>query len=148
MSFLDKTARIVRFILIAAIGFFIILLIAAPQKFENPLVVRNAFGEGGVSAAPGYIALNCNGSTSSRFYLIDTNKQVICVYSLNGAKLRLVSARKFDFDAKIVDSSLQGQDAKGRGLKPIEGGNGIDRDIAKDYSEAIQKWLDDAKIKW
>ena len=102
---------------------------------------------GGEQTRPGYLAINVNMDNASKFCLIDTNRKVICVYNLNGSKMRLVSARKFDHDAEIVDSSVTGvQTSDGKGvIAPWEGQNGLSRKLSKDYAEGLQKLLEKAK---
>ena len=141
-SFGDKLAQVTRFCLVAAIAVVAALILAAPQQF-NPLALKNATAEGGISAAPGYIALTANLGNASRFYIVDKNKQVICVYTMNGDKLRLQSVRRFDFDSDIFAGDLP----TARQANGIEGGNGITRAEAKEYAEAIKKMREDFEKK-
>ncbi|HEY3322151.1 MAG TPA: hypothetical protein VGP72_16920 [Planctomycetota bacterium] len=59
-----------------------------------------------VAAAPSYISCTVKAASNSKFFLTDTTKQVICVYSLQGDQVRLVSARAFDHDRRLVDASV------------------------------------------
>src|SRR5688500_8052090 len=62
---------------------------------------RSADAANPVSAATSYLSFTVRLGANSKFYITDTNRKVICVYSLAGEKLRLVSARKIDHDTKI-----------------------------------------------
>lgn len=151
-NFGDRVARVTRVILVAAIVIVAALLITSPGRPAslNPFVVGRANADA-VSAAPGYIALTTRATENDRFYIIDTNKQVICVYNIQSGQLRLVAARKFDFDSKIWDASVDLTQLSGNpNLKSFENGDGIFRDpppppgdqnanCAKNYSEAWQK---------
>jgi hypothetical protein len=142
-SFGDKLARVARLALIGGIAVVAALLVTSPRPLENPFTLSRAQAEG-IAAAPGYLSMTVTVGNQSKFYVIDTNKKAICVYDIVGDKVRLVSARKFDFDSEIFDGSIAVQPKYGRG---IEGGSGIDRKEAKEYSEAIAKMWEDAKKK-
>jgi hypothetical protein len=143
-SFGDKLARWTRLGLIAGIAIVAGLLMTNPHSTSlNPFVVNRANAEGGIAAAPGYLVLTVNVGAASRFYIIDTTKKVVCIYDVVGDKLRLVSARRFDFDGDIFDGSI-GVTKFARG---IEGGNGIDRKEAKEYGEAINKMWEESQKK-
>ncbi|HYF51945.1 MAG TPA: hypothetical protein VEJ63_21230 [Planctomycetota bacterium] len=139
-SFADKLATATRFCLVAGIA-IVGALILSDKGAPNPFELKRATAEGGIAAAPGYLALTTN-AAGSRFYIIDKNKQVICVYTMTGDKLRLQSVRKFDFDSDIFAGDIATPKYKG-----IEGGNGIDRAEAKEYSEQIKKMRDDFEKK-
>jgi hypothetical protein len=144
-SFGDKLASATRFALVAGIAVVTALIIAGPSNggLPNPFELKKAQADGGgICAAPGYLLLSVN-TAGSRFYIVDKNKQVICVYTMTGDKLRLQSVRKFDYDSDIFAGDLPTtKDANG-----IEGGNGIDRTEAKDYAEAIKKARDEFEKK-
>jgi hypothetical protein len=139
----DKLARVTRLVLLGGIAIIAALLVTSPRPLENPFAISRAQAEG-IAAAPGYLSMTVTVGNQSKFYIIDSNKKVICVYDIVGDKARLVSARKFDFDSDIFDGSLAVQPKFARG---IEGGSGIDRKEAKEYSEAIAKMWEDAKKK-
>ena len=142
---MDKLARISRVILLGAIAVVLGLIVMSPRDSAfNPMMLRRAQAEGSICAAPGYLMLTMAIGANSKLYLNDTNKQVLCVYEVTGDKLRLVSARKYDYDNAIFDGSIPA----GTANKPIEGGNGITRDEAKNYGEAIQKSFADYKKKY
>jgi hypothetical protein len=90
----------------------------------------------GICASPGYLMTTLGATNADRFYLMDTNKQVICVYSVDGDKLRLVAARKVDYDSDIWDASVPL-----KGIK-VEGGNGVSRDEAKAYLDEFKVEMD------
>jgi len=141
-SFADKLATATRFCLVAGIAIVGALILAGPDRgLPNPFQLQRATAEGGIAAAPGYLVLSTNAS-GSRFHIIDKNKQVICVYTMIGDKLRLQSVRKFDFDGDIYAGDIETNRLKG-----IEGGNGIDRKDAKEYSETIKKMREDFEKK-
>jgi putative hemolysin len=140
----DKLARIARGILLAAIAVVIALIIVGPKNggLPNPLSVGRANAEGGICAAPGYIMMPVKQGGVSRFCVCDTTKQVICIYEMNGEKLRLVSVRKFDKDTEIFDASLQ------VGAKAPEGHTpGLNRREAGLYAEAIKAYREKAEKK-
>ena len=62
----------------------------------------------------------------SKFYIIDSNRRKILVYAFVNDLLRLVSARAFDCDDKIVDASIPAP-------KPLEGVKGVTRAMAEQY---------------
>ncbi len=135
----DKLAGIARFILVGAIAVIASLIALGPQRHgvENPISVRSAQaagGGGGIAAAPGYLLLTTGVGQTDKLVLVDNNNQVICIYTLHGSKLRLVVARKFDYDSQIFDASVNIP-----GIRPFEGTDGIDRDTAKTYSEKLKE---------
>ena len=144
VTFGDRLAKYARLGLLAAIAVLAGMIISdARQENFNPLKLKTAMAEGAVTAAPGYLILSMNTGGTSKFYVADTTKQVLCVYEVNGDKLRLVGARKFDVDADVFDGSLPTA-KNGRG---IEGGNGITRAEAKEYGDGINKMFEDYKAK-
>ena len=151
-SGLEKLAKFFRFGLLAAIVAVTTLIIAGPEHHGilNPFRVAKVNAEGGIFAAPGYIALTTFSGNNDRFYIIDTSKKppVICAYTVDGAKLRLVSAREFDADSDIIDGSMTLTLPNGLSQKGIEGGNGVDVNTAKAYGEAQNKLLEKEKIQW
>lgn len=144
VTFGDRLAKYARFGLLAAIAVLAGMIISdARQENFNPLKLKTAMAEGAVTAAPGYLVLSMTTGGTSKFYVADTTKQVLCVYEVNGDKLRLVGARKFDVDADVFDGSLPG----GKSARGIEGGNGITRAEAKEYGDAINKMFEEYKAK-
>ena len=135
-SFLAKAGAVVRYILVAGIAVMIGLIVTSPQY---PQIISRAQADG-ISAAPGMLMTTLGAAVGERLYLVDTNKQVICTYSASGDQLRLVSARKYDYDLTIPDASI------GKPIR-IEGGNGITRDEAKTAGEAIKAMIDAVKGK-
>jgi hypothetical protein len=137
----DRLVKPARILLVGGIAVVLTLLVIGPRNNSvlNPLNVQRAYAEGGVCAAPGYILLTAKQGGAAKFFICDTNKQVLCSYEMNGAKLRLVSARKFDADSQIFDASL---------LPGIEGhGTGVDRKTAQAYADAIKALKDKAAAK-
>ena len=130
-AFLSRAARWVRFALLAAIAVLLGLIVTTPRN-EVPLTMSRAQANA-IAAAPGFLLTSLTAANGSQFFLVDTVKQVICVYNVTGDKLRLEGARKFDTDSDILDGSVPSH-------IQVEGGNGASRDDAKAY------W-DDAKPK-
>src|SRR5438067_7224050 len=98
----DKLAKIARVVLLGAIVVVLGLIIMSPRDSGlNPMTLRRAQAEGTICAAPGYLMLTMAIGAASKLYINDTNKQVLCVYEVTGDKLRLMSARKYDFDSAI-----------------------------------------------
>ena len=152
----DRVAKVCRFVLLTAIAVVGALILTAPQSevgLGKPYMMRSAFAEmgggGGIASAPGYLLMTQgSASTTQKFYIVETNKQVICEYTSVGDRLRLIAARKFDYD-DIPDCSIVGvRTADGRmALSPEQGGNGITRDEAKLYGDGVKALLDANKPK-
>jgi hypothetical protein len=140
----DRLARYARYGLLIAIAVVGGMVLSSARTQGNPFTIRPAVAEGSVTAAPGYLILSMNTGGASKFYLADTTKQVLCVYEITGDKLRLTGARKFDVDANIFDGSLPGGGKYARG---IEAGNGVTRDEAKEYGDAMTKMFEEYKSK-
>lgn len=96
------------------------------------------------AAAPGFISLTIQNPGNRKLCLIDKDKQRICVYSVKGDKLRLVSARAFNHDTDILDASLNVKSPTGGILSPIEGGSGVDSKTAAEYAEGLKIWEKEA----
>lgn len=140
----DCACRISRYLLLVGIAVVAALILTAPPQQRlaaNPLRMNSANAAGGVCSAPNYLALTTVGGTD-KFYIIDTNKKVICVYRIQTAAIRLTAARKFDEDEKIWDGSLPLLNGK-----PLEGGDGITRDQAKRYADDMIKLIEQGKKK-
>ena len=144
LSMADSASRVTRFLLLAGIAVFAALIIASPdtRNAVNPMRVGNAQANGGICSAPNYLALTAGAGDNDKFYVIDTNKKVICIYRIQTASIRLVCARKFDEDEKVWDPSIPL--LKNR---PLEGADGVTRADAKDYADSLQKFLDSGKKK-
>ncbi|HYG75733.1 MAG TPA: hypothetical protein VEK08_12075 [Planctomycetota bacterium] len=136
LSLSDKLARGARVILLGGIAVILALIVVSPRgSSTDPLSIPRAHAD--ISAAPGYLMLTMNTGANSKLYINDTNKQVICVYEVTGDKLRLVSARKYDYDSTIFDMSIP------MAGKVPEGGNGLNREQTKAYGETIKKGFED-----
>lgn len=149
----ERITQAARFALLTAISVIAALILTAPRTetgLGNPFMMRPAMAEGaggaggGISAAPGYLMLTIGINGTDKFYIVDTNKQTICVYSVLGDKLRLVSARKFDFDSEIPEGSLRATGDDGRSYV-LEAGNGFNREEAKTYSKYVKQAIEAAK---
>ena len=140
----DCACRVSRYLLLTGIAVVAALLITAPPSQRlaaNPLRMSTANAAGGVCSAPNYLALTTTGGTD-KFYIIDTNKKVICVYRIQTAAIRLVAARKFDEDEKIWDASLPLMNGKS-----LDGSDGATRDQAKKFADDMQKLIEQGKKK-
>ena len=128
----EKLSKIARVVLLSAIAVVLGLMIVGPREPGSsfPMYMSPAQANS-VGAAPGYLMLTVQVGPASTLYISDTNKQVVCGYSMTGDKLLLVSARKFDYDGDIFDSTIPAP----RALT----GNGISREDAKQYGENIKK---------
>ncbi len=129
-SILGRAARWTRFALLAGIAIILGVIVTTPRN-EYPLQMSRAQAAG-IAAAPGYLMTSLNATTADRFFLVDTNKQVICVYQVSGDQLRLIAARKFDIDSDILDGSFPMKGVK------LEGGNGLSREEAKSYLDEFK----------
>lgn len=138
----DRLAKIARFVLLVAIGVIAALIILGPKNhgLPNPVSVGNVQAAGGICAAPGYLMMPINAGGAAKFYVCDTNKQVICVYETTGEKLRLVGARKFDKDLDINDGAIPINGKVLDGHHP-----GLDRTEAAAYGEGIKAAREKAK---
>lgn len=143
-SLRERLPRWIRNVLILAVFVFAVLLVTKQDDGGsfNPLSVRNVNAEM-IAAAPGFLALSVSPG-GGNFFIIDTSRQVICVYQLDGEKVRLVSARDFHRDTDIVDSSLVVPGPNNRPIK-IEGGSGVDAAAAAAYADGIKKAIDNAE---
>ncbi len=129
-TFLNRAAHWTRFTLIAAIAVVMGLILTTPRN-EYPLTMSRAQANA-IGAAPGYLLTSLPQGTGTQFYLVDTTKQIICVYNITGDKLRLEAARKFDTDSDIKDTSIS------VGKVQIEGkANGVSKDDAKIYWDEV-----------
>lgn len=140
----ERLSTLSRIALVAAIVVVTVLIVVGPRNHgvSNPLEISRAQASS-LGAAPGYLMLTLPVGQASALYITDTNKQVIVGYTIAGDKLRLVSARKFDFDSDIFDMSIQAPN----GRVP-EGGNGITRDEAEVYAKHIAKAFEDFKANF
>lgn len=145
LSMADSASRVARFVLLAGIAVVGALIVSNPDNRNavNPLHVSSAQANGGICSAPNYLALTAGGGGNDKFYVIDSNKKVICLYRIQTAEIRLVCARKFDEDEKIWDPSIPLL----RNNKPMEGSDGVTRSEAKDYADLLQKFLESGKKK-
>lgn len=143
----ERWARAVRFALLAGIATLSVLIVASVNDgAKNPFRIKDANAEL-ISAAPGFIAMSSSIGTGVNFYLIDSTVGVICVYQMDGDKIRLVAARDFTHDTDIVDGSLNVTATDGKQIKAFEGGSGLDKKDAEAYAEALKKLIESAEKK-
>lgn len=126
-----KLALLTRYIIVALFG----VLVFSGLSGEHDAGQLHA--NGGIAAAPSHLCLNVR--ANQRFYVVDTiaSPRRICVYSLNGDELRLVSARRIETDLNIFDGSIKVP-------RSIEGGTGVTADDADAYLNAIKQ---DAEVR-
>jgi hypothetical protein len=98
-STLERLATAARYTMVAIFAGAMALLLT--QK------VPSANAATPVAAAPSYLSFTTKIHKDAHFYITDTNRHVICVYTMLGDQLRLVSARRFDDDSRIVDATLK-----------------------------------------
>jgi preprotein translocase subunit Sec61beta len=144
----EKIALTARYALLAGIVLFGGLLLTKLRN-ENgttpsglPKIMSVAQAET-IAAAPGYLLLSTDVGGNRKFYIFDSGKKVICVYSLTGDSLRLVSAREISEDLKIADTSIDVRTPSGVVIRSPEGGSGINREQAKQYGAGLQKYLEE-----
>jgi len=144
LSMADGASRVARLLLLAGIAVVAALIVASPdtRNAVNPMRVGDAQANGGICSAPNYLALTAGAGDNDKFYVIDTNKKVICLYRIETDKIRLTGARKFDKDELIWDSSLPLFNGK-----PLEGGGGATRDQADKYGQDVQKLIESSTKK-
>jgi len=136
-----RAARWTRFALIAAIALVLGLIVTTPRN-EYPLVMSRAQANA-IAAAPGFLMTALTSANGNQFYLVDTHKQIICVYNVTNDQLKLEAARKFDLDSDIKDGSIPHK------IKIDGNSNGASREDAKAYwddlKEKVQNLIDKKK---
>jgi hypothetical protein len=133
-SWAERLSLAARYLIVAALAMILSLLLFGAKN-------DHALASSPVGAVPSMISFTAKVGTDSKFYVTDTARKIICVYSLSGDKLRLVSARKYDIDQQILDSSLP------VGIT-IEGGNGATREKAAEFLKASKPALDQQAKKF
>jgi len=129
---LEKLAHVSRYLLVALFA----AALAAGWMTGNP---DRASAATPIGAAPNYLSCTVKIGNNSKFYITDTNSRTVCVYSLIGDSIRLVSVRKFDFDSRVMDSSLNA---------PVPAdGKSLTRDDAKNYAKNSQSQVEAALKK-
>jgi hypothetical protein len=107
-------------------------LAALAFRGDNPLAgAAYAGGGGGTNSIIAFASQNTGQNRAELLYLIDTSKQRICIYHWNGDRLGLVTARAYDFDLEVADSSIDKAN--------IENGTGATRGYVKAQVEAWRK---------
>jgi len=91
-----------------------------------------------VAAAPSYISFTAKANATNKFYITDTDKTTICVYTLETDKLRLVSVRKFDADSKIMDGTIK---INGKTLEGVMATRNDAEQYAKNCQPILEKRL-------
>ena len=150
----------VRYALMAAIAVMVVLLLFQGPRSGSPRYVLNSAYAESVAAAPGFLAVMLPGGGGDvggggagggvgglRFYLVDTTKQVVCVYTMVGDRIRLVSAREYSRDMDIVDASLTVPTKGGAQIRSFEGTQGIDRATAEAYADGLREWQSKSEKK-
>jgi hypothetical protein len=129
---IGRLARWTRALLIAGIA-IVGMLILSSSRSDFPLTMSRAHADI-LGASPGYLLTTLVPGANDKLYLLDRDQGIVCVYNVNGNKLRLISARRFETDVKIPDGSKQ------YGNLRIEGNpNGLGIEEAKQYYEQWKK---------
>lgn len=138
-SFSERLAIWARCIIVALFGVLVFSGLSGQKDSGFPAFLSPAqvHATGGICAAPDYLMLTVH--ANQRFFVVDTiaAPKRICVYSLNGDQLRLVSARRIDADLEIFDGSIAAP-------KSIESGSGVTAEEAEAYLNNLKA---DPKIK-
>ncbi|HYF52374.1 MAG TPA: hypothetical protein VEJ63_23405 [Planctomycetota bacterium] len=125
-----SSAHVFRYILA---GLFALVLFGGSSVLPLPGSTVQAHG---ISSAPGYLSTTIQGN--ERFYLIDSNAKIICVYGLHGQELKLFSARRFNVDEQIFDGSIKAPIA-------IEGQDGVTYEQAEQYLKNTKEKAENLK---
>jgi len=144
-SFAERSGKTARLVLITAVAVVAGLLVLDGRRGQTSgtLLIPPALAQSGIAAAPGHLAFAMDTrNPAARFYLVDTDKRMICVYQLVNEQLRLVSARDITNDSDIRDST-EAIRTKTKFAPAFEGQNGLDVEQTKKYLEA-QNALDEA----
>jgi hypothetical protein len=107
-----------------------VALTAILVRQGGPVATAYAGGGGGTNAFLAVTAQDVGNQRAELLYLIDTTKQRLCLYRWDGTHLGLVSARAFDYDLEVLDSS---------GDKAIESNVGATRGYVKTQVEAFRR---------
>ena len=135
-SFLEQAAVLTRYLVVAVIAVIVFGAATSVQRSGNQV-----FASGTVSSLPGHLTLTLKPGTNNKFYLVDTYRKIILVYFLSGEKLRLVSARPFEQDSKILDSTIKAPIA-------IDGGYGATATEAEQYAKNSNAIIENEKKKF
>ena len=140
-NFIEKLPKYIFNVLVVSIAVMAALVVTQDREHgsSHPFAIRTANAEM-IAAAPGFLTLSVP-QAGGNFYVVDSTKQVICVYQLDGDRIRLVSARDFSIDTEIKDSSLPLPGPNRRPIK-IEGGSGVDTDTAAFYAKQLKQYIE------
>lgn len=129
----ERAAIAARYLLL---GLGLAWLVTAKQDASRVMKIDPAHASVPVGAAVSYLSFTTKDVGEGKFFITDTAKKVILTYTLNGEQLRLVSARKFDEDLRIVDGTIKAPES-------LEGaGQGLTRDDVKAYAKNSKAQLD------
>lgn len=128
-----RTAIAARYLLL---GLALAWFVSAKPEVSNVAHIETAHASVPVGAAVSYLSFTTKDVGEGKFFITDTAKKVILTYSLNGEQLRLVSARKFDEDLRLVDGTIKAPES----LESI--GQGLTRDDVKTYAKNSKAQLD------
>ena len=99
--FTERLAGWTRVALLAAIAVVLGLILTTPRDEVSgyPRFMTRAQAEG-IAANPGYLLTSVGVGNADKFYLVDTNKQVICVYG--------VTNDQFNYNGGVAQSLPRG----------------------------------------
>lgn len=129
----ERTAVAARY---ALLGLALVWFVHARPEPGRMMQINPAHASVPVGAAVSYLSFTAKDVGEGKFFITDTAKKVILTYSLHGDQLRLVSARKFDHDLRLVDGTVKAPES-------LEGaGNGLTREEVKAYAKNSKMQLD------
>lgn len=129
----ERVAIVARY---ALLGLGLAWFVSAKPDASRVMKVDTAHASVPVGAAVSYLSFTTKDVGEGKFFITDTAKKVILTYSLNGEQLRLVSARKFDDDLRLVDGTVKAPES----LEAT--GQGLTRDEVKVYAKNSKVQLD------
>jgi len=129
----ERTAIAARYLLL---GLGLAWFVSAKPDASRVMHVDTAHASVPVGAAVSHLSFTTKDVGEGKFFITDTAKKVILTYTLNGEQLRLVSARKFDEDLRIVDGTIKAPES----LEST--GQGLTRDDVKAYAKNSKAQLD------
>lgn len=129
----ERVAVFARYLLL---GLGLAWFISAKPDASRVMQIDTAHASVPVGAAVSYLSFTTKDVGEGKFFITDTAKKVILTYTLNGEQLRLVSARKFDEDLRIVDGTVKAPES----LEAT--GQGLTREEVKVYAKNSKVQLD------
>jgi len=129
----ERVAIAARYVLL---GLGLAWFVSAKPDASRVMQIDTAHASVPVGAAVSYLSFTTKDVGEGKFFITDTAKKVILTYTLNGEQLRLVAARKFDEDLKVIDGTVKAPES----LEAT--GQGLTRDEVKVYAKNSRAQLD------